>query len=421
MALARCSQGLKKTHPPVQSPIIGKYIPASTVIHTSLPQEFGRPTSAPLPSWPQVFAVLGLRAVSHPPDRTSAARGRDLKASLPYELGGAAICCLTPAYLRGLAYLQVGDGEQAQHEFQKILDHPGIVENNVIGVLAHLQRGRAQALSGDKAAARNEYLRKCRPHQNAKPAVAQTHQGLQFSARASRPLPKPGTSRSKHDSGQPTFPPIWLSYGRDVQNSIPGDGYAMALKEVLIDELRDMYSAENQLVKALPKLAKGAKNAKLKELFTGHLEETKGQVERLKKVFGHLEEKPTGSHCNGMEGVIEEGADALEKDAEGASFDSGLIGAALRTEHYEIAGYKASIAMAKTLGMSEVVSLLTANLKEEVAAAEKITSAAEPILAESAKEPEMKSGPMSGKEKYSAQKSREDEKKAAPDLKKRAS
>src|SRR6202012_697615 len=146
----------------------------------------------------------------------------------------------------------------------------------------------------------------------------------------------------------------------------------MALKDVLIDELRDMYSAENQLVKALPKLAKGANNAKLKELFSAHLEETKGQVERLKEVFGHLEEKPTGSHCNGMEGVIEEGADALEKDEEGASFDSGLIGAALRTEHYEIAGYQASIAMAKTLGMSEVVSLLTENLNEELAAAEKI-------------------------------------------------
>jgi ferritin-like metal-binding protein YciE len=195
----------------------------------------------------------------------------------------------------------------------------------------------------------------------------------------------------------------------------------MALKEVLIDELRDMYSAENQLVKALPKLAKGAKNAKLKELFTAHLEETKGQVERLKEVFEHLEEKPTGSHCNGMEGVIEEGADALEKDEKDASFDSGLIGAALRTEHYEIAGYQASIAMAKTLGMSEIVSLLGENLKEEVAAAEKITAAAQPILAQSAKEPEMKTTPMSSKEKYSAEKSREDEKKAAPDLKKRAS
>src|SRR5580704_3335624 len=195
----------------------------------------------------------------------------------------------------------------------------------------------------------------------------------------------------------------------------------MALKDVLIDELRDMYSAENQLVKALPKLAKGAINPKLKQLFSAHLEETKVQVERLKKVFLELDEKPTGQHCNGMEGVIEEGKDALEKDEEGASFDSGLIGAALRTEHYEIAGYQASIAMAKTLGMAEIVSLLTANLKEETAAAEKIAAAAQPILAESAKEPETSKKPMSGKEKYSAEKSREDEKKAAPDLKRRAS
>src|ERR1700748_220424 len=132
----------------------------------------------------------------------------------------------------------------------------------------------------------------------------------------------------------------------------------MPLKEVLLDELRDMYSAENQLVKALPKLAKGAKSSELKKLFTDHLEETKGQVERLKSVFESLDTAPTGEHCNGMEGVIQEGADALEKDEDGASFDSGLIGAALRTEHYEIAGYQATIAMAKTLGMSEVAPLL---------------------------------------------------------------
>ncbi len=81
----------------------------------------------------------------------------------------------------------------------------------------------------------------------------------------------------------------------------------MALQDVLIDELRDMYSAENQLVKALPKLAKGAKDATLKTLFKDHLEETKGQVLRLREVFEHLGKKPTGQHCNGMEGVIEEG------------------------------------------------------------------------------------------------------------------
>ena len=191
----------------------------------------------------------------------------------------------------------------------------------------------------------------------------------------------------------------------------------MALQDVLIDELRDMYSAENQLVKALPKLAKGAKDKTLKQLFTEHLDETKGQVIRLKQVFEHLGEKPTGQHCNGMEGVIEEGADALEKDEEGPSFDSGIIGAALRTEHYEIAGYSASIAMAKTLGLSDVVGLLQENLAEEVAAAKKITAAAQPILKASAAQPEEAKGPKSGKEKYSAMKSREDEEKAAPDLK----
>jgi ferritin-like metal-binding protein YciE len=190
----------------------------------------------------------------------------------------------------------------------------------------------------------------------------------------------------------------------------------MALKDVLLDELRDMYSAENQLVKALPKLAKGAKNPKLKSLFTSHLEETKGQVERLKQVFAALGEKPTGQHCNGMEGVIEEGKDALEKDEEGASYDSGLIGAALRTEHYEIAGYEACISMATILGMPKVTRLLNSNLKEEVAAAKKITAAGTPIMKQSAQEPEEPKKPKTGKEKYSAKKSKEDEAKAAPDI-----
>jgi ferritin-like metal-binding protein YciE len=193
----------------------------------------------------------------------------------------------------------------------------------------------------------------------------------------------------------------------------------MALSEVLVDELRDMYSAENQLVVSLPKLAKGAKDKRLKELFTAHLEETKGQVQRLKKVFEIFNEKPTGEHCNGMEGVIEEGADALEKDEEGASFDSGIVGAALRTEHYEIAGYTATIAMAKILSMPEVVGLLTENLNEELAAAEKILAAAQPILKTAAGEPEQEKEPKSGKEKYSEKKSKEDEKKAAPALKRK--
>jgi ferritin-like metal-binding protein YciE len=194
----------------------------------------------------------------------------------------------------------------------------------------------------------------------------------------------------------------------------------MALQDVLIDELRDMYSAENQLIKALPKLAKGAKNNDLKVLFTAHLAETKGQVDRLKQVFSLLGEKPTGEHCNGMEGVIEEGGDALEKDEEGSSFDSGIIGAALRTEHYEIAGYEAAIAMANTLSLSDIAGLLTESLNEELGAAKKIKAVAQPIFEEAANEPEEEEAPKTGKEKYSAKKSKEDEKKAAPELKKRS-
>ncbi|MBB5060503.1 ferritin-like metal-binding protein YciE [Granulicella aggregans] len=195
----------------------------------------------------------------------------------------------------------------------------------------------------------------------------------------------------------------------------------MALKDVLIDELRDLYSAENQLVKSLPKLAKGSRNPELKALFTAHLEETKCQVLRLKQVFEILGKKPTGEHCNGMEGVIEEGADALEKGEEGASFDSGIIGAALRTEHYEIAGYTAAIAMTKVLGLDDVTGLLTETLDEETGAAAKILAAGQPILEAAAGEPEEEESPKTGKEKYSEKKSKEDEKKAASALRQRAS
>jgi ferritin-like metal-binding protein YciE len=115
-----------------------------------------------------------------------------------------------------------------------------------------------------------------------------------------------------------------------------------------------------------------------------------------------------------MEGVIKEGTDALEKDDDGASFDSGMIGAALRTEHYEIAGYTAIIAMANTLKMSGVVALLQQSLKEEENATKKVISVSQAILKESAGEPESRKGPKSEKEKYSDKKSKEDEKNAAP-------
>jgi ferritin-like metal-binding protein YciE len=196
----------------------------------------------------------------------------------------------------------------------------------------------------------------------------------------------------------------------------------MSLHSVLVDELRDLYSAENQLVKSLPKLAKGAIDPTLKELFETHLEETKGQVIRLRQVFEHLGKKPTGEHCSGMEGIVEEGSDALEKDEEGAAFDTCLIGAALRTEHYEIAGYNAAISIADSLGEDEIVSLLKENLAEEEAAAKKITSAAQPILEQAAEEPqdEGEKKPKSSHEKTSARKSVEDERAAASSVRKAA-
>jgi ferritin-like metal-binding protein YciE len=197
----------------------------------------------------------------------------------------------------------------------------------------------------------------------------------------------------------------------------------MALIDVLIDELRDLYSAENQLVKALPKMAKGAKDATLKEGFKKHVEETKGQVVRLREVFEILGKKPTGKHCEGMEGVVAEGTEALEEDADDASFDSGLIGAALRTEHYEIAGYHAAIGMAKTLGMNDVVALLKESLDEEVNCAKEIQTASKVIFKNATMEEEedKDSKPASQKkasEKTSEKKSKEDEKKAAADVKK---
>jgi ferritin-like metal-binding protein YciE len=187
----------------------------------------------------------------------------------------------------------------------------------------------------------------------------------------------------------------------------------MSLREVLIDELRDLYSAENQLVKALPKTAKGAESEALKQIFTEHLAETKGHVERLRQIFSLLGKKPTGKHCSGMEGAIDEVKEALEEDAEGASFDAGLVGAAARVEHYEIAGYSAAILIATTLGETEVAGLLKQTLAEEQNAAKLVMSAAKSILkqalAEEGDEPVPEKKPKSAKEKKSEAESVKDE------------
>jgi ferritin-like metal-binding protein YciE len=144
------------------------------------------------------------------------------------------------------------------------------------------------------------------------------------------------------------------------------------LRELYIDELKDLYSAENQLVKALPKMAKAATSADLRAGFEEHLEQTKGHVQRLETIFQQLDESPKGKKCKGMEGLIEEGAEAIE-EYEGDILDAALIGAAQRVEHYEMAGYGTVRAMAEELGESEQVSLLNETLEEEKATDEKLT------------------------------------------------
>lgn len=162
----------------------------------------------------------------------------------------------------------------------------------------------------------------------------------------------------------------------------------MALRDVLMDELKDLYSAEKQLIKSLPKMAKGAEDEELKTSILQHLEETKGQAVRIEQAFEALGEKAKAKHCKGMEGVIEEGKEALEEDEEGAAADVMICGASLRVEHYEIAGYTAAIAIARALGEDEAADLLEQNLQEEQATAEKLTAKGEALMEQAASEGE---------------------------------
>ncbi|HWN96778.1 MAG TPA: ferritin-like domain-containing protein [Methylomirabilota bacterium] len=148
------------------------------------------------------------------------------------------------------------------------------------------------------------------------------------------------------------------------------------LRETFVDELRDLFDAEKQLLKALPKLAKAAENEDLKAAFEQHIEETEGQIERLKEVFQLFDEQPRGKKCKGMEGLIEEGAEMIEEEAG----DAALICAAQKAEHYEIATYGSLSAWAKLLGEDQAVELLEENLQEEKAADEKLTEIAESVV-----------------------------------------
>ena len=149
------------------------------------------------------------------------------------------------------------------------------------------------------------------------------------------------------------------------------------LREALVEEIRDLYNAEKQLVKALPKMAKGAESDELREAFESHLEETEGQVTRLERVFELLDERPRGKHCAGMAGIVEEGSEKLQEDIEGSVLDAVLIASAQKVEHYEIGAYGTAIAWSEALGLTEIAQILNETLAEEKAADEKLSALAE--------------------------------------------
>src|SRR5580700_2533209 len=152
-----------------------------------------------------------------------------------------------------------------------------------------------------------------------------------------------------------------------------------SLKKLYIDELKDLYSAENQLIKALPKMAKAASATELQQGFEKHLKQTEGHVQRLEEIFQSLGESPKGKKCVGMEGLVKEGSEVIENHFEGAVLDSGLIGAARRVEHYEMAAYGTVCAIANILGETKHASLLEQTLEEETETDDKLTELAEEI------------------------------------------
>jgi ferritin-like metal-binding protein YciE len=153
-----------------------------------------------------------------------------------------------------------------------------------------------------------------------------------------------------------------------------------SLEDLFVDELKDLYNAENQLVKALPKMAKAASSDELRSAFQEHLEQTKEHVNRLEKVFKELNCSPKGKKCRAMEGLIEEGSERLDGESDGAVKDAALIAAAQRVEHYEIAGYGCVRTYAHQLGDHTNEKLLQQTLEEEGAADKKLTHLAEGII-----------------------------------------
>jgi ferritin-like metal-binding protein YciE len=152
---------------------------------------------------------------------------------------------------------------------------------------------------------------------------------------------------------------------------------AKTLQDSFIDEMRDSYDAEKQLLKALPKMARSASAPELRSAFEAHLKETRAQVARLEQAFASIGEKARGKHCDGIAGIIEEGASIMEEDFDDATMDACLIAAGQRAEHYEMAAYGTLVAWARTLGHTDAGDLLQETLDEEKAADEKLSALAE--------------------------------------------
>lgn len=156
------------------------------------------------------------------------------------------------------------------------------------------------------------------------------------------------------------------------------------LQVLLEQEIKDLYNAEGQLVKALPKMAKAATEPALKEAFTTHLEQTKVQVQRLEQVAELLEITPKGKVCKAMKGLVEEGSEVIEEDGEPAVIDLALITAAQKVEHYEISGYGSARALAEALGLDDVAALLQETLDEEGQTDKDLTAIAEQLIPQAA-------------------------------------
>jgi ferritin-like metal-binding protein YciE len=152
------------------------------------------------------------------------------------------------------------------------------------------------------------------------------------------------------------------------------------LQDLWVENLRDLYSAENQILKALPKAAKKVQNDELRTALEDHVQETQGHVQRIEQIMDKLGEKPGGKKCHGMEGLLEEAKELMGEDAEPEVLDAGLIVDCQKVEHYEIAGYGSAVTFAKLLGNDEAARLLGQTLDEEKAADEKLTAIAESAI-----------------------------------------